>query len=253
MSPSAALRRELAKSPRLLLALDFDGTLARLRRDRRAPRLPAGRRKALSVLAKTHGVRILVVSGRALADLRGRCPVPGAAFAGDHGLRLEGIGPRWRHPDLARRRRRAGILAAAARAAAKDLPGVRVERKEASVAVHYRNAPAVRRDPKPLKRALERLPLSGWRVAPGKCLWELRPRQDWGKGEAILLALKRLGRGWKAAFVGDDTTDEEGFAVLGRRALTVRVGPGRTAARWRLPGIGSVDRLLAEIRRSRRP
>jgi trehalose 6-phosphate phosphatase len=102
-----------------------------------------------------------------------------------------------------------------------------------------------------LKRALERLPLAGWRVAPGKCLWELRPRKDWGKGEAILLALKRLGPGWTAAFVGDDATDEEGFAVLGRRALTVRVGPGRTAARWRLPGIGSVDALFAAVRRSR--
>jgi len=241
-----SLRRGLS-TPHLLLALDFDGTLARLRSERGGVRLPARRRAALALLSRTPGVRVLVVSGRELEDLRRLCAGTRAALAGDHGLRLEGIGPHWRHPDLARWSRKASALAVSARAVARAFPGVRVELKEASVAVHYRASPSVRRDPRSLRRALEHMRLGAWRVAPGKCLWELRPRRGWGKGEAVLLALKRLGPGWRAAFIGDDATDEEGFEVLGRRALTVRVGAGRTHARWRLPGIAGVDALLASV------
>ena len=68
-----ALKASAARGEGLLLALDFDGTLARLRRRRDAPRLPARRRALLRSLARTPGVRVLIVSGRELADLRGRC------------------------------------------------------------------------------------------------------------------------------------------------------------------------------------
>jgi len=252
----AGLARELARSrargESLLLTLDFDGTLASLRRRRGGARLPRRRRARLAALGRTPGVKLLIVSGRALSDLRARCRGTGAALAGDHGLRLEGVGAAWRHPDLARRSREADRLAAEARAATRGIAGVSVELKEASVAVHYRAAPSLRREPAPLRRVLRRLLLPGWRVASGKCLWELRPERDWGKGEVILLALKRLGPGWRALFVGDDATDEEGFAVLGRGAWTAKVGEGRTAARWRLRGLGGVDELLSAVRRARR-
>lgn len=251
MSLPAGLARELA-GRKLLLALDFDGTLARLRRRRDAPALPARRRALLRALTRAPGVKVLIVSGRGLSDLRGRCGGLGAALSGDHGLRLEGLGPRWSHPDLPRLSRQAGLLAAAARKATASLEGVRVERKEASVAVHYRGSARVRRAPEGLRRLLAEELVAGWRIAGGKCLWELRPRKSWGKGEAILFALERLGPGWRAAFVGDDATDEEGFAVLGRRAATVRVGAGKTAARWRLKGLGAVDEFLSAALRSRR-
>ncbi|MDE2510275.1 MAG: trehalose-phosphatase, partial [Elusimicrobia bacterium] len=104
MSVPRALIRELersrARGEKLLLALDFDGTLARLRRRRGDARLPARRRKSLAALSAAPGVRLLLVSGRALSDLRGRARGTGAALAGDHGLRLEGLGAPWRHPDL---------------------------------------------------------------------------------------------------------------------------------------------------------
>jgi trehalose-phosphatase len=256
MSAPAGLARELsasaARGEKLLVALDFDGTLACLRRRKGAARLSARRRSLLRALARASGVRVLIASGRSLSDLRARCRGLGAALFGDHGLRLEGLGARWSHPDLPRRAAQARRLGTAAAAAARGFPGVEVEIKEASVAVHYRRAAAVRRDPRGLKRLLERVLLPGWRVAGGKCVWEFRPRASWGKGEAVLLALKRLGSGWRAVFVGDDQTDEEGFETLGRRVWTAKVGRGRTAARWRLKGLADVDSLLSAALAARR-
>lgn len=233
----------------LLVALDFDGTLARLRRDRGAARLPAGRMRLLASLARVPGVRLLVVSGRSLRDLRRLCRGLPAALAGDHGLRMTGLGRSWVHPALPGRSAQARALAEAARAVVLDVAGVEVERKEASVAVHYRRAASGRDGAARLRAALDTLAAEGWRLSPGKRLWEFRPGRTWGKGQAIRLAAGRLGRGWSVLFMGDDETDEEAFRALGRRAWTVRVGSGRTAARWRCAGLREVDALLRGLRR----
>lgn len=87
---------------------------------------------------------------------------------------------------------------------------------------------------------------TGLRLHAGKRVWELRPDVDWDKGRALARLARELGRGWDILFAGDDLTDEEGFRSLGRRALSVRVGPGETAARYRI-GRGQVARLLRAI------
>lgn len=234
-------------SGRTLVALDFDGTLAALRREPAAVRLPPARRALLKRLARVPGTEVLVVSGRPQAFLRRALSGAGAALAGEHGWVLEGLGPRWRHPKLGLRARQARALAAAARRAVRGLPGVRVEAKTAAVAVHWRRAPRVIRDPSALKRSLEALLPRGWRLAGGKRIWEFRPADAWGKGELILLAARRRGAG--IVFVGDDSTDEEAFRLLGRRARTVKVGPGPTRARERVSGVRSVDALLRGLAR----
>lgn len=239
---------------RRLVALDFDGTLAALRRDPSASRLSADRRALLARLAHVPGTTVLIVSGRPQPFLRRALRGTGAALAGEHGWRLEGVGPRWRHPLLALRGRQARALARAARLAARGLRGVQVEAKTAAVAVHWRRSPEISRDPAALRRALRKLIPSGWRLAGGKKIWEFRPSDRWGKGAAILLAAERL-RARSLVFIGDDETDEEAFRALGRRARTVKVGRGRTAARERVAGLRGVDaalRALAQPRGSRR-
>ncbi|MDP3542254.1 MAG: trehalose-phosphatase [Elusimicrobiota bacterium] len=234
-------------SKRLLVALDFDGTLAALKRDPSAVRLSAPRRALLARLGRVPGVRVLIVSGRPLAFLRRALAGSGAALAGEHGWTLDGIGPRWRHPRLRLRARQARALAAAARRAVRGLSGVRVEAKATAVAVHWRLAPAVIRDPSGLRRLLAGLMLPGWRLSGGKRIWEFRPADRWGKGEAIAFAARRLRAG--VMFIGDDETDEEAFRRLGRGALTVKVGPGRTRARKRVGGLAGVDVLLRRLAR----
>jgi|CXWL01.1.fsa_nt_gi trehalose 6-phosphate phosphatase len=256
MSLPAGLRREIESSAgrgeKWLVALDFDGTLAPLRRARSAVHLPHGRRLMLQRLGRMPDVRIVIVSGRALYDLRRRCRISGAALSGEHGMSLIGFGPAWVHPATARLRRESEMLADAASRLTAGMLGVEVERKRTSVSIHWRNAPTVRRHPEGLGRALSGLLRGGWRIAAGKCVWELRPDVARGKGDAILLARKRLGAGARILFIGDDATDEEGFKRLGRASWTVRVGAGRTAARWRVNGPADVDALLVELLAARR-
>jgi trehalose 6-phosphate phosphatase len=254
MTISAELRRELLQSARrgepLLAAFDFDGVLARIRRHPGQARMSKRTKALVRLLGKTKRTTVVIVSGRALPFLRGALAGCGAALAGDHGLELEGMGARWRHPAFAELGRHARALAHAARHWTVGLRGVEVELKAATVSVHFRRSPAVRRNPEGLRLALEALVPPGWRVAPGLMVWELRPKLDWGKGHIIEHAASRLGA--RALFLGDDFTDEEGFRRLGSSAWTVRVGPGPTAARFRLSGIGEVDALLAEIAAARR-
>ncbi len=234
----------------LLAALDFDGVLAPIRRRPSQARMSARTRDLLRRLARTRRTTVIVVSGRAVPFLRKALAGCDAALAGDHGLELVGLGQRWRHPAFADLARHARALARAARRATAAMPGVEVELKTATVSVHFRRAPAVRRDPKPLRAALKRLAPPGWRVFPGLMVWEFRPKVEWGKGHIIQRAAEQLGA--RVLFIGDDWTDEEGFRRLGRGAWTVRVGPGPTAARCRLPGIAGVDKMLAALIAARR-
>lgn len=247
-----AVEASAADGEKWLVALDFDGTLARLRRARSAAQLPSGRRRMLQRLGRMPGVRVVIVSGRELSDLLRRCRIRGAAFSGEHGMSLIGFGPPWSHPATAKLHRESSSLAAAAARLTLGMSGVEVEKKRTSVSVHWRKSPAVRRDPEGLGQALASLLPRGWRLAGGKCVWELRPGLARGKGDAILLAQKRLGPGSRVLFIGDDATDEEAFMKLGRAAWTVRVGPGKTAARWRVGGPGDVDALLVELSEARR-
>lgn len=232
-----------------LVALDFDGTLAPLRRDPAAVRLPARRRARLARLSAAPGTRVLIVSGRPLAFLRRALAGSGAALAGDHGWEVLAPGWRWRHPRLSARRAQASALARALRRACGPWRGTRVELKTAAVVVHYRTSAAGRRDPAALRRALLPLRPRGWRLEGGKMIWEFRPGERWGKAEAIRLAARR----WRArelVFLGDDATDEEAFRRLPRAARTVKVGPGRTAARERVASPAGVDRLLDALSRA---
>jgi len=247
-----AVEASAARGEKWLVALDFDGTLAPLRRARAAAHLPHGRRLMLQRLGRMAGVRVVIVSGRALTDLRRRCRIRGAALSGEHGMSLLGFGRAWVHPRTARLHRESAALAAAARNLALAMRGVEVEEKRTSVSVHWRKSPAVRRHPEALGGALMGLLHRGWKIASGKCVWELRPDIARGKGDAILLAQRRLGPGARVLFIGDDETDEEGFRRLGRAAWTVRVGPGKTAARWRVGGPADVDALLRELSHARR-
>lgn len=243
------LRAAVARGQPLLAAFDFDGTLAAIRREPSAVRLSAARRLLLSGVDRVPGITILIVSGRSLPFLRRAMTGSRAALAGDHGLELVGLGRRWRHPALVRSMDEARRLALCVRRAVGGIGGVYVEHKAAAIAIHWRRSSIVRRDPEIVRRLLLQLSPKGWRVVPGKMLWELRPDIHWNKGDLIALAARRLKA--RVLFVGDDATDEEGFRTLGRRAWTVKVGPEKTVARYRLRTLREVDGLLAFLKASR--
>lgn len=232
----------------LLVAVDFDGTLAPLARRPGLARLPSEARRALSRLASRPGVTVAVVSGRALASLRPKVGLPGLVYAGNHGLEVVAPGWRWRHPGLAPFRAPLRRALREARALASGVPGAWVEDKGWSLSVHVREVRS---------KALERTLSEGLRymvraepelrLTPGKRVYEVRTRIPWDKGDSVLIARLHLAPGAALAFIGDDDNDEEAFRTLGPRAWTVKVGGGPSAARWRARGPREVARLLAAL------
>lgn len=234
--------------PRLLVALDFDGTLAPLARRPEAARMSPSTRAALRALAARADVRVAVVSGRALADLRAKVGLERPAYAGNHGLELCAGSWRWAHPGLRGRR---GPLRRAARdavALCRLAPGAWVEAKGATFSVHVRAV----KDPRAEARLRSGLAAAvrragGLAVRPGKRVYEVRPRLAWDKGRALELLRRRLAPGAACVYVGDDATDEDVFRRFKGKGLTVKVGPGRTAAACRVAGPAGVRRLLGRL------
>jgi alpha,alpha-trehalase len=140
--------KELATSWRPAVFLDFDGTLSDIVEDPRSATLVDGAADALRALAAQ--CPVAVVSGRDLADVRGRVKVDGVWYAGSHGVEL--VAPDGTHHENVVAADVIGTLAHAASRLAEtlsDVSGVAVEHKRFAVAVHYRNA-----DPKDVDRVI---------------------------------------------------------------------------------------------------
>ena len=131
------------------------------------------------------------------------------------------------------------------------MPGHALERKHFSLAVHYRQVEDARVGE--VASAVEEVLAGNTRLVKGlgKKVFELRPRLDWDKGKAVLWVLRTLGLDRNEVmpfYLGDDTTDEDAFAVLQGRGIGILVGcPAReTAARYVLDRPADVERFVAD-------
>jgi trehalose 6-phosphate phosphatase len=226
---------------RLLVAFDFDGTLAPIVPVPARARMRAGTRRLLADAARRYPVA--VVSGRALPDVADRLRgVPLRVVFGNHGLEHDAA--------RATPSRRVARWVASLRAALGGWPGVVVEDKGHSVAVHYRGAP----DRARARRAIEQAAgtLRGARVLGGLEAVNVLPGRTVHKGTALRRAMT-ICRCERAIYVGDEHTDEDAFAALGPdRLLGVRVGASRgTHARFHLRSQAEVDDLLRALIRLR--
>lgn len=233
----AALQRlaRTAAAAGTLIGLDFDGVLAPLRDDPAASRpLPAAA-DALARLARVPGLHLAFVSGRALIDLADRSTPPGGTWlAGSHGAeRGRWIDGRLHRIELGLDPAAAAILEDLAdrlRAAVAGSTG-RVERKPASVVLHTRTAT----DDDAARLTAAALALGardGVDVLHGKDVVELSVHRA-TKGGVLAALRSELGVG-ALAYAGDDVTDERAFAALDPADVTIKVGEGSTAARFRV-------------------
>ncbi|MEK6651183.1 MAG: trehalose-phosphatase, partial [Bacteroidota bacterium] len=92
-----------------------------------------------------------------------------------------------------------------------------------------------------------------FRVVTGKKIIEVRPPVDWGKGNAVARLLKghRGGSRRLVVFIGDDRTDEDAFAILRSRSITIRVGDvHNTSAQYTVRSTTEVRQVLRLLLRS---
>ncbi len=240
------MARRLAGAEGLLVGLDFDGTLAPIADDPDAPTIRRACRRALRRLAGRPDATVAVISGRELADLRGRVGVDGVAYAGNHGLELQHGDDTTVHPLAARQR--PALARALDRLGERlaDVPGVVVEDKGLTGTVHVRRTPAHRVPA--VRSAVEgvaRTADAGLQVTTGREVFELRPRIAWDKGSAVELLADRTPAGWRTVYLGDDVTDEDAFRAVRPDGLGVLVGSREeTAATHRLPTQAAVAPFL---------
>jgi len=145
---------------------------------------------------------------------------------------------------------RAALLRAKrdARQQLHSLPGIQIEDKGLSFAVHYRAARprAVREGAAALRKVLG--PANDYlRALNGYKVWEILPREIAGKGAAVREILGGLPGETLAFYVGDDDTDESALAAL-EKEITVRVRKvAHTNAHFYLRNPAEVRRFLARL------
>jgi trehalose 6-phosphate phosphatase len=241
-------RRLLAGRRKLLLLLDFDGTLAPLMPTPSAARMGPEVGRALSALNGHARLSIAVISGRALEDVEKRVGVKTIYYGGNHGLELRGPGIHFQHPQAFLM---SPALAAAGREARRifeRVPGAEVEPKGLGVALHDRRVPDSCSEL--FKRRLQDFKDGAGKQLKwkrGRRVWEGLPPVKWDKGKAADLLFRHVGADAILA-VGDDVTDEDMFRAAKGRGASVRVAPeGPSAADYSLPSPAEVRSLLGKL------
>ena len=172
--------------------------------------------------------------------------VPGIWYAGEHGHFIAAPdGRKFVLPSPSETDMMARVGRRVFRALA-SVPGIFVERKSATLSVHYRGAraPSVRRAERVVDLLLADEP--GLRLLNGKKVWELMAPGNVDKSTALRFILHRAGCHPRTlVFLGDDATDESTFRRM--RGISVFVGakPLRTAARFWLRSPAEVREFFA--------
>ena len=245
----------LSATPRLLVALDFDGTLAPEVDDPEKARATPEARSAVERLIALPGTRVALVSGRSLGDLEQVAPFDGRVLlVGSHGieLRLDDAG------DVlaldSSERRQLGVLGEVLDQIAGTLDSVWIEPKPAGFALHTRLATDRHSRVAHLVAVQElKAEAPDAKVRLGKNVIEFSVRST-TKGEAVE-RLRRYTRATAVFYAGDDVTDEDAFLTLGAGDLGLKSGGGATAAGHRVAGpteVAAVLSLLAGLRETRR-
>lgn len=227
--------------PASALFLDFDGTLVDLAPQPEAVIVPPNLTRTLVALREYLGGALALISGRPIAQIDGFLRPLVLPIAGVHG---------------AERRTAAGELAllrthplehleeVAAELVAQH-PRLRIETKRGSVALHYRQAPELEQIClHAMQAAVQESP--GMTLLRGKMVAEAKPGGA-SKGNAIEAFLQEAPfAGRTPIFVGDDVTDEVGFATVQRlQGLGVKVGEGASAAWHRVESAAALrDQLF---------
>ena len=236
---------DLARAERLLVVLDFDGTISPIVGVPSDARPLPGALDRLEQLGATPGTEVFLLSGRArddLAQVSGAGEVAG--LIGSHGQESGTQVPLTAQESALLAGVRAEVMSTVA-----GLPGIRVEDKPAGLAVHVRGMPdaqgaAATEQVRAIAHRAE-----GTFCLEGKLVIEISVR-PLDKGSA-LRALIDADPDRRVLFAGDDVTDESAMAVLRSTDVAIRVGSGESLAQHRVAGPPEMVEVLGSLARLR--
>jgi trehalose 6-phosphate phosphatase len=222
----------------VLLAFDFDGTLAPIVANRDEAEMRVGTAELFTTLCCMYPCA--VISGRSQADVSAR--LNGAAV--NHVLGNHGLEP---GTELAEFRREVAQARVALQKVLAGCNGVEIEDKRYSLALHYRKSRQKRIARSAIHAAVSALPVR-MRTVPGKLVVNVVPARAPSKGDA-LLHLRTVEQADMALYVGDDATDEDVFEIdQPGRLLAVRVGESKSsAAAYFIRNQREIDTLLIKL------
>ena len=224
------------------LFFDFDGTLVDIAATPEAVFVSAELRDAMARLRETVGGAVALVSGRSLATLDAHFAPLVFDAAGLHGLEVRVQGRVLEREPPSHRLR---AVAETLRHRAIAWPNAIVEDKMQSVAIHWRLAPEAEGAIRDLLEEIAAALGEDFRIQWGKAVAEILP-VGFHKGGAIdvLMDLPPFAGRTPVVF-GDDVTDEDAFRIVNARGgYSVKVGPEKTAATFRLPHARDVRALV---------
>ncbi|MBV7295890.1 trehalose-phosphatase [Corynebacterium sp. TAE3-ERU12] len=235
---------QLCRASQLLVAVDYDGTLADFSDDPMAATPRPGNAEALQGLAALPDTDVVVVSGRRMQDLRQLADFgPSVGLVGSHGAETDqGVDIDGAQTDLL------SAIDIRVNELIADTPGAWVEKKPASRVVHVRQVHGAVQRTKILDLVRAHMhPVPGLYLTDGKDVLEISVVQI-TKGSWLKEARTDQQT---VLFIGDDVTDESAMEVLTGTDVGVKVGPGDTAANCRLADTAAVTEFLRDLKDAR--
>lgn len=229
------------------LFLDLDGTLLEFAERPEAARLSAATKAALTTLRDSLGGAVAIVTGRDIDSVDAVLEPLHLPVAGVHGLiRRDASG---RVHDLGADPTITRVLAERLAPFTESRPGIRLERKAGTVALHYRADPEAGAACREAMREAS-ADLGGLRLLEGKMVVEAMIRHaDKGSGIAAFMEEAPFA-GRLPVYAGDDVTDEDAFEAVNRLGgVSIKVGGGETAARYRVSGSRAFQAWLERLAR----
>jgi len=219
---------KITSQRKIILLLDYDGTLVSIKKKPSLAVLSASMHMLLKTLAAHSNFNVIIVTGRSFSDIKKLIGIKNIIYASNHGFQISGNRIKWIHPDAKRSFSILKKISLILNKALKSFPATFVEDKKLTLSVHFRNeknnfVPFVKiivaKSVKPFQEKIIK--------TPGKKVIEIRPRVNWNKGKAVLkiLALLQHRKNINSIICfGDDKTDEDAFKALRNKAITVHVG-----------------------------
>lgn len=238
--PGLGARNALpAPGPDWAYFFDIDGTLVDIGDTPSDVRWGPDLSRLVTAVYRSSGGAVALISGRAIPDIDRLFPDVRMPAAGQHGVeRRDAAGHLSRHafPSAGLDQIRARLLDIVVRH-----PRLLLEDKGLSLALHYRRAPRLGGYAHHVLRSMLTLVSTEYCLLTGKRVVEMKPAGR-DKGTAVLEFMQEPPfQGRVPVFVGDDITDEYGFAVVNHlNGYSIKVGRGPTVARWRLRSVRDV-------------
>jgi alpha,alpha-trehalase len=235
----------------LVFFLDYDGTLTPIVDRPDLAVISQEAKEVLENLSKKYTVAI--VSGRSREDVESLVGLKGICFAGSHGFDIRGPKISMIEPRAKETIPLITDIVKVLQEKLKDIPGILIEEKRFSVAVHYRLVDEAKYLSL-VKGLVDELVSSNvkLRLMQGKKVYEILPAIDWDKGQAIRWLVKALNTSWdkdSIIYIGDDTTDEDAFRTIRTRGTTILVSESckESAADFFVSNPKEVKKLFEKI------